>query len=81
MRCNYFVTFQIGIIVVDELHLLGESGGRGATLEALLTKALYVNGKEISRNSLLMYTHFYSIHHCAAIFRKYSYCWNERNDR
>ncbi|XP_053995250.1 helicase POLQ-like isoform X1 [Hylaeus anthracinus] len=34
---------EIGIIVVDELHLLGEAGGRGATLEGLLTKALYVN--------------------------------------
>ncbi|CAK9804907.1 Helicase POLQ-like [Anthophora plagiata] len=34
---------EIGIIVVDELHLLGESGGRGATLEVLLTKVLFVN--------------------------------------
>ncbi|XP_043520738.1 helicase POLQ-like [Frieseomelitta varia] len=34
---------EIGIIVIDELHLLGESGGRGATLEVLLTKILYVN--------------------------------------
>ncbi|KOX69175.1 Helicase POLQ-like [Melipona quadrifasciata] len=34
---------EIGIMVIDELHLLGESGGRGATLEVLLTKILYVN--------------------------------------
>ncbi|KAJ8678685.1 hypothetical protein QAD02_014472 [Eretmocerus hayati] len=34
---------EIGIIVVDELHLLGENGGRGATLECLLTKVMYVN--------------------------------------
>lgn len=34
---------QIGIVVVDELHLLGENGGRGATLECLLTKIMYVN--------------------------------------
>ncbi|XP_076295876.1 helicase POLQ-like [Lasioglossum baleicum] len=33
---------EIGVMVVDELHLLGESG-RGATLEVLLTTALYVN--------------------------------------
>ncbi|CAD1470006.1 unnamed protein product, partial [Heterotrigona itama] len=34
---------KIDIIVVHELHLLGESGGRGVTLGVLLTKILYVN--------------------------------------
>ncbi|OXU31363.1 hypothetical protein TSAR_014936 [Trichomalopsis sarcophagae] len=34
---------EIGIIVIDELHLLGANGGRGATLECLLTKVMHVN--------------------------------------
>lgn len=33
---------EIGLIVVDELHLLGERG-RGGTLESLLTKAMLLN--------------------------------------
>ncbi|KAJ9595838.1 hypothetical protein L9F63_012993, partial [Diploptera punctata] len=36
---------EIGLIVVDEIHLLGDSNGRGATLEMLLSKLLYVKEK------------------------------------
>lgn len=35
---------EIGLIVVDELHIVGESE-LGATLENLLTKVLYIKGK------------------------------------
>lgn len=37
---------ELGLIVVDELHLIGEDQ-RGPTLEALLTKLVFLNGKNV----------------------------------
>lgn len=45
---------EIGLIVIDELHLIGEEG-RGSTLEACLSKIMFLAGKsgQITRNKCL----------------------------
>jgi len=35
---------ELGLFVVDELHLVGDSSGRGSILEGLLTKVMYMQG-------------------------------------
>lgn len=45
---------EIGLIIVDELHLLGEAS-RGTILEMILSKARFLNGRSISRSSNFLF--------------------------
>lgn len=46
---------ELGLIVVDELHLIGEAG-RGVVLETLLTKTMFIDGECVTRCMLSIFS-------------------------
>lgn len=45
IESNYLES--IGLVVVDELHMLGDGGRRGATIEMMLAKIMHVSGQYV----------------------------------
>ena len=39
--CLTLLLTKVGLLVVDEVHMVGEKGGRGSNLEALITKVTF----------------------------------------
>ena len=39
--CLILLLTKVGLLVVDEVHMVGEKGGRGSNLEALITKVTF----------------------------------------
>ena len=44
---NIFVFQEVGLVVIDEVHMIGEDSGRGANLESFITKIKYMNRYDI----------------------------------
>lgn len=59
---------EIGLIVIDELHFIGDES-RGATLEICLTKVAHLNGTTFAFKSAATLCNF--------VCRKHSNCWHE----